>query len=135
MFEMLIGDLLRAYGFKLVEPASISGEGGFDFVAQSSMKDPFGRSEVVDWIVEARATRGPTSVHSLRAFLGVLSQRRERGLFVTSGQLTSLARDWLQQVARDGGPQISLIEGPEIKRLIVAKPNLLTKYFGGHGEA
>lgn len=133
-FEALIGDLLRAYGFKQVRASLGSMDSEFDFSAQSVQRDPFGRSETIDWLIEVKAMQRPTDFSSLRSFLGALSLRKERGLFVTSGQLTSPARELLEHVARTGGPRISLVEGPEVKRLVMAKPHLVAKYFGKRGE-
>jgi restriction endonuclease Mrr len=132
-FEALIGDLLRAYGFKQVRRA-LGADGGFDFSAQVVKKDPFGRAEIVEWLVEVKSTRRQTDISSLRAFLGALSLRKEHGLFVTAGQVTSPAKNWLEQVSRSGAPRVSLIEGPEVKRLVLAKPGLVAKYFGGQRE-
>jgi restriction endonuclease Mrr len=134
-FESLIADLLKAYGFKQVRTALGSMDAGFDFSAQSIQRDPFGRPETVDWLVEVKAARRQTDMSTLRAFLGALSLRKERGLFVTSGQVTTPAREWLDSVVRSGGPRITLVEGTEVKRLVIAKPRLVEKYFGGKGQS
>jgi hypothetical protein len=36
----------------------------------------------------------------------------------------------LEEVARSGGPQLALLEGTDVKRLVMAKPRLVEKYFG-----
>lgn len=128
-FESLVGDLLRAYGFKNVRRALQSKDFGFDYSAQSVQRDPFGRAESVEWLVEVKALRRQADLNSLRAFVGALSLRRQRGLFVTSGTITSPARAWLEDVARSGGPQLVLLEGIEVKRLVMAKPRLVEQYF------
>ena len=132
-FEKLVGDLLRAYGFKSVKEALGSQDIGFDFSAQSFSKDPFGRPDTVDWLIEVKAARQKTDVSTLRAFLDALSLRRERGLFFTASQLTSPARDWLKHVEQSGGPRISIMEGADVKRLVMSKPRLVEKYFGDKG--
>jgi restriction endonuclease Mrr len=134
-FESLIADLLKSYGFTQVTTARGSMDAGFDFSAQSIQRDPFGRLETVDWLVEVKASRRQADLSTLRPFLGTLSLRKERGLFVTSGQVTTPAREWLESVVRSGGPRISLMEGTEVKRLVIAKPRLVEKYFGDKGQA
>jgi restriction endonuclease Mrr len=132
-FEAFVGDLLRAYGFRHVKAALGQNDIGFDFSAQTMQRDPFGRPEVVDWLIEVKSAKGQADTSSLRAFLGVLSLRKARGLFITGGQLTTPAKEWLEQVTRTGGPRLSLIEGTELKRLVMAKPRLVRKYFDGQG--
>lgn len=102
-FEKLIYDLLREYKFKNIQAASSFQDYGYDFIAFHENKDPFGRKEVTEWVVEVKAYKSRTDLSSLRAFAGSLSLRKEsvRGLFVTSSQLTSSAREWLEQTQKE----------------------------------
>jgi restriction endonuclease Mrr len=129
VFEDFVGNLLKAYGFKKVKPALPSRDMGFDFAAETLQRDPFGRLETVDWLIEVKATKQQADTSSLRAFLGALSLRKERGLFITSGQLTTPAKEWLEDMGRKSGPKISVIEGTELKRLAISKPKVVHKYF------
>ncbi len=132
-FEELVGELLRSYGFRNVETARPSMDFGYDFSAQSVQHDPFGRPEVVEWIIQVKSSRLQTDTSTLRAFLGALSLRNERGLFVTSSQLTSPAKSWLDYATKPGAPRISFLEGTDVRRLVMAKPRLIKSFFGGKG--
>lgn len=135
-FEKLVHDLLKEYKFKNIQPASSFRDHGYDFIAFHEDKDPFGRKEVTEWIVEVKAYKSRTDLSSLHSFAGSLSLRGEsvRGLFITSSQLTSSAHEWLEQMQKKGGPRISVLESTELKRLILAKKRLISKYFSENEE-
>ena len=135
-FEEFVHDFLREYGFKKIQPARGFQDYGYDFIAFYESKDPFGRKETIEWLVEIKAYKNRTNLSSLHAFAGVLSLRKEsiRGLFITSGQLTSSAREWIELTQKKGGPEISVLEGTELKRLILTKKRLLKKYFSERME-
>lgn len=130
-FEELIYDFLKEYKFKNIQQASGFKDYGYDFIASHENKDPFGRNEISEWIVEVNAYKRRTDLSSLHAFAGSLSLRKEsiRGLFITTSQLTSSAREWLEHTHKRGGPKISVLEGTELKRLILTKKRLINKYF------
>jgi hypothetical protein len=54
---------------------------------------------------------------------------RSKGLLVTNGQLTSAARDWLASAEAQSRIEIRVIEGTELKRLLLQHKELVNKYF------
>ncbi|AUM63295.1 hypothetical protein C0R09_01300 [Brevibacillus laterosporus] len=130
-------DFLKSYGYRAIKKSRHSSDFGFDISATYTYKDPFGRPQTVDWIVEIKAqTSKKTDIAALNSFLGALSLRNDgtRGLFMTFGQLTTPALEWLEHMRKTGKPRIDVIEGPEIKKLILNKPRLVKKYFGQVGD-
>lgn len=128
-FESFIKDLMGAYGFKKIQSQNIGRDFGFDFKAETALRDPFGRIETVNWIVEARSHASKPDVAALQTLLGAMSIRGERGLFITANQLTSPAKEWLQRVTSNRQLQVTIIEGAELKRLALEKPKVIAKYF------
>ena len=132
-FENLIVDLLKAYGFKERKMHLFRDEREYDLIAYFPRKDPFGRIENETWIIEIKAEKYKTELRSLHDFIAGLVMFKEpvRGLFITSGQLTSDAKAWLDRETNMRKVAISVLEGIDIKRLLLKKKKLLTKYFSG----
>ena len=103
----------------------------YDIIAEFPRKDPFGRTEVETWIVEVKTAGGKTELSTLRQFMGTLALFGEpvRGLFVISGQLSSVAKDWLRQQKSPYGSRLSVLEGTEIRRLLLKRRKLVARYF------
>lgn len=126
-------DLLKAYGFRDVKKHSFGSEWGYDIIACYPRKDPFGRTENETWAVEIKSTKHTTELSSLRKFIAALAMFNEpvRGLFVTSGQLSSDAKAWLEQQKNKRESLISVLDGNDLKRLLLKKKRLVAKYFIG----
>jgi len=131
-FEELVIELLKAHGFRKVKRASFINDYAFDIVAEYKTKDPFGRPITQEWLVEIKAFSRKTDIGALRSFLGSIALRKERSqaLFITSSQLTSAAREWIQSLDRIGAPPLTVLEGTDIIRLLLAKPTVANKFFG-----
>ena len=130
-FEQLVADLLADVGFD-VRPAVGSDDSGVDLVASQVTRDPFGafRSEV--WVVETKFYRDQrVSIGALRQMIGYLitSGFAKKGLVVTNGQLTSVARSYLHDARSRSGYELRVIDGTELIQLISARPALVDKYF------
>lgn len=137
MVEGFACDFLKSYGFRSIKKARHSSDFGFDISATYAHKDPFGRPQNVDWIVEIKGhSSNRTDISALNSFLGALSLRNDdtRGLFMTFGQLTTPALEWLEHMRKTGRPRIDVLEGPEIKKLTLSKAKLVKKYFSEVGD-
>lgn len=128
-FERFVIDFLKAYGFKNITRPRSHGGSQYDFVARSRQKDPFGRSSTVEWIIEIKAFRHISDVGFLQHFLGAVSFRGAQGLYITTGQLTTPAKQLLEESEHFKGPKIAVLEGTDIRRLTLAKPRLVNKFF------
>lgn len=75
------------------------------------------------------------SIHQLAGYLSYLPEHC-KGLLVTNSQLTSAAREWLASAESKGRIQIRVIDGTELKRLLLQHKNLIYKYFlkSGRGQ-
>lgn len=126
-FEDLVADLLTRLGHEPEREASFQGR-QFDFRINFARPDPFGGRTSEKWLIEVKhysAGRLSVAVMTEFAHLAMIARdQNTRISLVTSSQVTSAAR----QVV-DMAP-IRLVEGVELKRLLLAQPELLRKYFG-----
>ena len=130
-FERLVADLLTALGFS-VQMMPFRRDSGFDFMASYRSRDPFGAEKQETWFVEVKFYKEERlSVSALRQMLGYLmtSGSSGKGLVVTSGQMTSVARDFLSQTTNSTGRELRVIDGTELTRLVVQHPTLVERYF------
>lgn len=130
-FEALVGDLLLELGFS-IQQTPLSRDSGFDFIASFSSLDPFGAKRQEAWFVEVKLYRDErVSVSALRQMLGYLmtSPQGGKGLVVTNGRLTSVARDFLSEVSARSGHELRVIDGTELTNLLSEHPGLVERYF------
>jgi hypothetical protein len=136
LFEGLVADLLRQLGFGMVqqEVAIQDAEGlifEFDIKAEREITDPFGDVRSETWLVETKFYRKErASVAMLDQLLAHARRLPAQGshlLLVTDSQLTPSARNWLTH--RNSPSNITVIEGPQLKRLVLSHEQLVEKYF------
>ncbi|MGE5580063.1 MAG: restriction endonuclease [Bacillota bacterium] len=132
--ELLIMDLLREYGFTDVRRSVERVDPG-DISAMLSRRDVFGNHVTEVWAVELKASR-TSDTRSLSAFVDELKRAQvlTHGLFITTGRLTSAAREWLAAVSSRDRVVIRTMEGDELVALLVAKPGVLQKHLGTDGR-
>lgn len=127
----MVDDLLVSLGFS-VQRALVSQESGYDFVASYRFRDPFGAEQTEMWLVAAKLYRdGRVSVHALQQLLGVLVMAggSKKGLVVTNGRLTSVARTFLAQSVDRSRNELRIIDGSELTNLLIQLPEVTRKYF------
>lgn len=140
LFEKLVLELLKSYGFRRFRPIG-AGSFGLDMLARHDSKDPFGRPFPETWAVRVKLSIGQGDIRALREFIGQLVSHGEpiRGLFVTSGSLTSAARHYLADLRPNPFLQLRVIEGDELLQLVISRPRIAAKYFapliGGSNNA
>lgn len=130
-FEDLVLELLLTLGFM---PAKNPGQLGFDFLLMSRSRDVFGAEVEETWAVEAKLYReARPDLRSIRSFLGAVACLTVPAtpLLITNGQLTSVVLEYI----RGARVRIRVVEGPELKRLLLAHPNLVTRYFGSRSTS
>ncbi len=132
-FTKLVADLMRASGFKKVREQVLHEDLGYDLIGILPRKDPFGRVEEETWIVEVKTHKLRTDLSALRKFVANVGIFGEtvRGLFVTSGRLSSNAREWLNQQRTPYGSRVSVLEGIDITRLLIKKRRVAIRHFSG----
>lgn len=131
-FEGLVADLLTELGFEDVEREWAVRDYGVDIKASYSHTDPFKARVTETWVVEIKFYRQGRadlkSVHQLVNYMSGLPART-KGLLVTNGQLTSAAREWLNSAEESGPVAVRVLDGTELKRLLLQKKHLVEKYF------
>ena len=130
-FEQLIGDLLVSLGFE-VERTPKTLDGGIDLIAVLRSEDPFGVESEEHWVVQTKLYRDKrVGISFIRETFGLmhLNTRFDHALVVTSGQLTSVAHDYLDSVSKDTRTPIRVIEGTELRRLLLQHPSVVRTYF------
>ena len=131
-FENLIVDLLNKLGFKDIEREWTRNDPGVDFRADYSRLDPLGVKVTETWLIEVKFYRqARADFRSIRHLVDYLSRLpiRSKGLLITNGQLTSAAREWLKSAEAKNRIEIRVIDGTELKRLLLQHRDLVNKYF------
>lgn len=130
-FEKLVSELLQVLGFSIQEEPPTR-DSGVDFFASFSSRDPFGAKRREVWLVEVKLYRDQrVSVSALRQMLGyIVMSRGGKGLVVTNGQLTSVAREFLRETAENAGHDLRVIDGTELTNLLMQHPQIVERYFG-----
>jgi restriction endonuclease Mrr len=131
-FERLVADLLNKTGFE-VDAVGRSADGGVDLVVSNPAGEVF--SDRLIWAVQVKHYRQRrVGVGALREFLGAMMLRgMTSGLMVTSGNLTSVARDFTK-LTLPLGVDLRVIDGAALTRLLIQYPELVQKYFSGGAD-
>jgi hypothetical protein len=126
-FEELVGDLLASLGFEPEREVAFQGH-RFDFRLPFTRTDPFGSSSVEDWLIEVKHySSGRLSVSLVMEFANVAMMMRNQDMriaLVTSSQVTSAAREIIRRAP------LRLVEGVELKRILLTRPEIVRKHFG-----
>jgi len=109
-FERLAQRVLRESGFIKVEVKGKSGDGGIDGIGVLRLK-------LLSFQVffQCKRYKDSVSAGAIRDFRGAMVGRTDKGLFVTTGRFTPDAK---REAARDGAPQIELIDGEQLCDLL-----------------
>jgi TIR domain/Restriction endonuclease len=135
-FESLVADLLRSLGFS-IEHQALSSDSGFDFKASFPTRDPFGARHEDVWLVEVKHYKNQrVSVDAVRQMVSYMTMLpgAKKGLVVTSAQLTSVAQEVLAELTTNLRTELRVIEGTELKRLLLEHPQLVKRYFGQEAQ-
>ena len=137
LFEDLVVDLLAMSGFTDMKQGWAIEDKGIDIRALYPRLDPFGAEVIETWLVEVKfyhkSRADLKSIHQLAGYLSSLPEHC-KGLLVTNGQLTSAALEWLASAESKDRIQIRVIDGTELKRLLLQHKDLIHKYFLKRGR-
>jgi len=134
-FEQLVGDLLEELGFVNLQSEQKYGAGGADFIAEFRQKDPFGIETRDVYVVETKLYRNSRAdLRALRQLAAYVKSdpKIDKALLVTNGKLTSVALDWVGNAHNITGVPLRVIDGTELKRLLLQHTNLVSKYFAAN---
>jgi hypothetical protein len=131
--EQLARDLLVALDFSVsVSEARGGRDTGIDFIATQTGGDPSNPNQTVVWMVEVKAYRqGRVSVDTVKQLLGTLAltPAGTKGMLVTNGHVTSVAQEFLSDALAETKREIRVIDGSELKTLLLKHPDLVSRYF------
>lgn len=130
-FEEMVGDLLVSLGFS-VQRTPPTHDRGYDFVASYRSRDPFGAEQTDTWLVEVKHYRDArVSIQALQQLLGllVMTEGNKKGLMVTNGRLTSVARGFLAQSVAKSRHELRVIDGTELTNLLIQHPEVTRQHF------
>jgi hypothetical protein len=125
-------DLLTELGFYNVQVCHGPVEKGYDIEARYRSKDPFGKETEEVWLVEVKLYKsGRADLRSISQMFQAIGTMpaNYKGLIVTNGQVTSAARSWLESARDTQRGEIKVIDGTELRRLLLLHPALIRRYF------
>ncbi|UBF26491.1 restriction endonuclease [Kovacikia minuta CCNUW1] len=131
-FGQLVVDLLQKLGFVNLQVKPQQGALAFDAVVEFRQKDPFGAETREIYVVETKLYRhARADLQALRqlAMYAESDPTINKALLVTNGNLTSAALDWVSDAPKATGVPIRVIDGTELKRLLLQNTDLVSKYF------
>lgn len=131
-FEDLVSELLSDIGFFNIKRNMRFNDIGTDIVCEYRNIDPFGNIQNDTWIVEVKLYK--SSRLDIKTILQVKNQLLnnasfDKALIVTNGYLTSASKQTLDLIKGKEKIDIKVIEGSELKRLLIKKDALINKYF------
>lgn len=127
----LVADLLTALGFS-VDRQHGTTEREFDLSASLATRDAFGIPTREEWVVEVKAYgRGRVGVDTLYNVVERLAALPgpHKGLVVTNGQLTSVAREALVDLVARSHVEVRVMDGAELAQLLQRYPRIAERYF------
>lgn len=131
-FENLVAELLAKLNFTNITRPRRSIETGYDIKADYLRTDEFGLTVTETWLVECKFyQRSRADLKAISQFLLYLSllEPNNRGLLVINNQLTSVAKEHLTNLNLKTGRDVRVLDGTELKRLLIKYKDLVSKYF------
>lgn len=135
-FEYLIFALLKKLRFFDIEEQRAIHDVGFDILAKTKTRNPFGGISFISWAIEVKYTKDSRAdINALKQLSYYLenSSLDVNGVLITNGQLTSTALDWLEYNEKEKRTSITVVDGIKLKQLILKYPALVEKFFGRRG--
>jgi hypothetical protein len=107
-------------------------DNGINTIIEFRHKDPFGAETRDVYALETKLYReSRADLRSLRelALHAKSNPNIDKALLVTDGNLTSVALDWVNDAPKVTGIPIRVVDGTELKRLLLKNADLVSKYF------
>lgn len=130
-FEKLIFSLLDKLHLRDVSLANHS-DAGFDIEAKSRVRNPFGGYSFTTWLIEVKFTKSARVDLELLHQLSHYLERRPleiNGVVITNGQLTSTAREWLEETTKSKRTSLTVVDGTQLRELVLKYPTLVEEFF------
>lgn len=131
-FEKMVSELLDSLGFFNIRNNVCTNDSEIDIIGDFPYTDPFGDKILETWVVEVKLYKNSRlDIKAIRQITNLLLSNPtfSKGLLVTNGYLTSVANDFLDSVKVQKNLYIRVIEGTELKRLLLKNKDIIDKYF------
>ena len=128
-FETLAAELLPRYGYTPAWSAGLAAQSDSGYNLRFA--DDSGGQEI---LVEVKAYRdgGRISVNEIYRLAALVRERDARGILVTTGQLTSVARKAIDGL-NDAGARLQVIDGFSLRQMLLANPEIARLHMTGPG--
>lgn len=129
-FEELCFDLLLRYNFHSLVWRQGGADSGRDIEARFTVTNPILGTYDELWFVECKHYTHGVPVDVLYSKVAWADAKQPQHLLiVTSSYVSNSARDWLQSLISTKPYHIHVLEGKQLKALLIASPQLVSKYF------
>jgi hypothetical protein len=122
----LVQEILVALGFHDIRVSHGQNERGYDIEARIRSADPF-TTEDDRWLVQVKSYRsGRADLKTITQMFALVDfwPREAKGLIVTNGQLTSVARSWLASAAQRRGRHVRVLDGTDLREILLRHPEI-----------
>ncbi len=126
----LVQDILVALGFREVRMTHGPNERGYDIEARLRPADPFA-TEDERWLVQVKSYRsGRADLKTITQMFALVDfwPREAKGLIVTNGQLTSVARSWFESAAQREGRNVRVLDGTDLREILLRHPEIARRH-------
>lgn len=130
VFEELVADVLGVMGYAVERPADPTDQ-RFDFTARNEERGSVDAISEEVWLVEVKHYSSErVSPNVIKQFSHYLeNSATRRGILVTSGHLTSVAKEVLIEIDRQSGIELRVIDGTQLRHRILASREIVSRYF------
>jgi hypothetical protein len=135
-FEELCFDMLVNFKYHSLVWRQGGHDKGRDIEACFKVKDTIVEPYHEKWFVECKHHQGGITINDLSEKIDwARSERPSHFLLMTNSHLTQGTREWLSKQEKKLDFKIHLLEGKQIKRLLLQIPDLAIKYFYDEGKS
>jgi hypothetical protein len=129
-FEALVADPLPRYGYQTHPTAGRTAEGDSGYDLQVT-HDSHGDEK---YLIQVKAYRhsGRISVNEIQSLSAIVRESGARGILVTSGQLTSVAKNLVDRI-NGSGTQLQVLDSIALRQMLVANPDLAQQHLAAPG--
>jgi HJR/Mrr/RecB family endonuclease len=130
-FEEMSKKLLSKMKLRIIDNFG-SQDLGYDFLAESTSKDPFGVKVVAKWAVECKYSKqNRADIKTLKQLEQLLETRLPdfNGVLITNGLLTSASYELLTTLKKR--EKIRIVDGIQLKTFLLKYPSVINEFFGG----
>lgn len=129
-FEELCFDLLTQFGFESLIWRQGGADSGRDIEAQYTISNPLVGNYKERWFVECKLYNQGVPVNEISSKIyWAEAERPQHLVIIVSSYLSQSAREWLEKRTASVQFRTHLIEGKQLKQLILGCTDIVEKYF------